>query len=241
MHTKTRSDQARYYLGEELALFEQARQWKRYWTGLIHPYMRGEILEVGAGTGSTLPYLYRDVYQRWVCLEPDHTLLQQLRSRIQAAGWAHCTVRQDVLGALPPDELFDAILYIDVLEHIKEDRQEMQQAATHLKPGGNLIILSPAYQWLFSPFDARIGHYRRYTKRSLESLMPAPLAPVMVRHIDSWGMVASLANAMLLRQSLPTPGQLRFWDSVLVPLSRFTDAFMGYQVGKSVLGVWRRI
>lgn len=46
---------------------------------------------------------------------------------------------------------FDTIIYIDVLEHIEDDREELNRAASHLRPGGHLIILSPAHQKLFTP------------------------------------------------------------------------------------------
>lgn len=71
------------------------------------------------------------------------------------------------LAALPRDSRFDTILYIDVLEHIADDRAELVEAARRLNPGGYLVVLSPAHQWLFTAFDAAIGHVRRYTAKSL--------------------------------------------------------------------------
>jgi 2-polyprenyl-3-methyl-5-hydroxy-6-metoxy-1,4-benzoquinol methylase len=42
---------------------------------------------------------------------------------------------------------------IDVLEHIEDDKSELARAVSHLRPGGRLVVLSPANQWLFSEFD----------------------------------------------------------------------------------------
>ena len=75
----------------------------------------------------------------------------------------HCQAITGTLASLDPEVKADTILYIDVMEHIAGDRQEMADAAARLRPGGHLIVLSPAHQWLFSPFDEAIGHYRRYT------------------------------------------------------------------------------
>jgi len=44
----------------------------------------------------------------------------------------------------------------------------------------------------------------------------------------------------LLQQSMPTPHQIRLWDRFLVPPSRVVDPLLGYRVGKTILGVWRR-
>ena len=61
---------------------------------------------------------------------------------------------------------FDCILYIDVLEHIEDDRAQIDAAARLVRGGGHVVILSPAHHWLFSEFDKSIGHFRRYNKGS---------------------------------------------------------------------------
>lgn len=57
-----------------------------------------------------------------------------------------------------------------MLEHIEADAAEMNKAAALLNPGGHIIVLSPAFQFLYNPFDKAIGHYRRYNKRMLKKL-----------------------------------------------------------------------
>jgi hypothetical protein len=44
----------------------------------------------------------------------------------------------------------------------------------------------------------------------------------------------------MLHQSMPTPGQIAVWDKGMVPLSRRLDPILGFHVGKSVLGIWKR-
>jgi hypothetical protein len=132
------------------------------------------------------------------------------------------------------------IVYIDVLEHIENDVDELSRAATLLKESGHLIVLSPAHQWLYTPFDREIGHYRRYSKKSLIEITPLRLRCVELRYLDSVGMLASLGNRLLLKSSMPTQGQINFWDKRLVPLSIFFDSLLQYRLGKSILGVWRK-
>ena len=105
---------------------------------------------------------------------------------------------------------------------------------------GHLISLSPAHLFLFSAFDSAIGHHCRYT-RSPRSLTPPALRPVCVRYLDSVGMLASLANAVLLREARPTVAQIRLWDRIKVPCSREVDPTPGYWLGKSLLCVWQRV
>jgi hypothetical protein len=57
--------------------------------------------------------------------------------------------------------------------------------------------------------------------------------------LDGVGLLASLANRIVLKSGAPTKSQIRFWDTCMVPLSRVVDPLLGYRVGKSIIGVWR--
>src|SRR4051812_12539991 len=192
------------YIGEELDLFAHATRWKEYWSGLLRPCLGAEVLEVGAGLGANTPLLYGPAQQRWVCLEPDPRLTVRLReSCTHLFSGERVEVRAGTVADLAPEERFDTILYIDVLEHIEDDGAELARAARHLRPAGRLIVLSPAHQFLFSPFDRAIGHCRRYSKKSLAAAGPASLTLEQLMMLDAAGLLASLANRLLLKQSLP--------------------------------------
>jgi hypothetical protein len=126
------------------------------------------------------------------------------------------------------------------LEHLDDDRGELKRASQFLNSGGRLIVLSPAHNWLFSPFDAAIGHRRRYTRQSLAAVAPPGIKRLALRYLDAAGLPTSLMNRLLLRQSMPTAKQLWFWDRYLIPISRVLDPVLAYRIGKSVLGVWAK-
>jgi 2-polyprenyl-3-methyl-5-hydroxy-6-metoxy-1,4-benzoquinol methylase len=65
---------------------------------------------------------------------------------------------------------FDAVLLLDVLEHLEHDRQTIEQGAALLKPGGIMICTVPAFQWLWSYWDTIHHHYRRYRRRQVGRL-----------------------------------------------------------------------
>jgi len=135
---------------------------------------------------------------------------------------------------------FDTILYVDVLEHIQDDYAELQRAAHLLIDNGVVIVLAPAHSFLFSAFDRQIGHYRRYDREALRAVCPAGLAIERMAYLDSMGMCASLANRLLLSNAMPTLPQIRFWDRVLVRMSRFADPIVFHHIGKSILAVMRK-
>jgi hypothetical protein len=229
------------YIGSELELFKEAVHWKSYYHKLIKNYLVGEVLEVGAGLGSTTQLLLSGNQKRWVCLEPDVTLLEHIKALIQQSQLPKiCEPRHGILQNLYGHELFDVILYIDVLEHIELDKSEMKLAAAHLKDEGKLIILAPAHQRLFSPFDHAIGHYRRYNKTMLFSIAPENLRCIKIMYLDCVGLFASLANRLLLRKKRPNKKQIFFWDRFMIPVSRKIDPVIGYSAGKSILGIWSK-
>lgn len=81
---------------------------------------------------------------------------------------------------------YDALILFDVIEHIESPPEFLASCLYHLKPGGYVFINVPALQSLYSKFDVAVGHYRRYTKQTLE----AELAKAGIRKVEDryWGM-----------------------------------------------------
>jgi SAM-dependent methyltransferase len=233
--------QHRPYEGEELELFAEARHWKSYWEEKVRPYVGRSVLEVGAGLGANTPYLLGPNQERWVCLEPDAVLAKRIPRRIEDHPQRGVVeVRTGFLAQYLAGESFDTILYIDVMEHVEDDRLEMKLALERLKPGGKLIVLSPAYPWLFSEFDRALGHYRRYTRASMQACAPEDARLVEMMSLDFFGLFATMLNRFVLHQSLANATQVHFWDRVLVPMSRWVDPVTRFSVGKSLVGIWER-
>jgi 2-polyprenyl-3-methyl-5-hydroxy-6-metoxy-1,4-benzoquinol methylase len=231
------------YVGTELELFARAHAWKEYVRSQIAPFIRGRVLEVGAGLGGTTRVLCTGSEIEWICLEPDPRLAAEAEQKIMAGDLpSNCRVVAGTTKRAEIEPGFDTVLYMDVLEHIADDRAEMARAAELLNPGGHVIVLAPAHQWLFTNFDAAIGHERRYTRSTLRRAADvADLREVRARYLDSVGLLASLGNKMLLQRSMPTARQIAFWDRILVRASRLLDPVSRFSVGKSVLLVSRRI
>jgi SAM-dependent methyltransferase len=229
------------YIGNELSLFSNAVRWKGYYSKQLGRFIRGRVLEVGAGIGETTSHLMKTgAASAWTCLEPDPVLSTCILEKVNNDSFTLNTeIITGTTADLPEDRKFDTILYIDVIEHIENDAEELSRAARHLEPGGHLIVLVPAHNFLFSPFDAAIGHYRRYNRKRLNEAKPAGLMRVYLRYLDSLGMLLSISNKLILRSSHPTRTQILFWDRFIVPLSRFTDLFSAYRLGKTLIGVWR--
>jgi SAM-dependent methyltransferase len=230
------------YIGDELTIFALAKNWKAYFAAALNPFIRGEVAEPGAGLGTTTLTLCDPAEKSsWLCVEPDRTMADGLLKSCAEGGLpARCAIHCGVLADLPPDKTFDTVIYIDVIEHIEDDQGEFETAAARLRPGGRVVVLAPAWQHLYSLFDKRIGHFRRYSRASLTALRAPGLRLETSFYLDSVGYFASLANCLLLKQDAPVKSQILLWDNVMVRASRVLDPLILRSIGRSVIAVWIR-
>ena len=238
---KVETQSAFAYSGNELEIFAKARNWKRYWRSFLRPYIGRNILDVGAGIGATISNLQSSPQESWTAVEPDRNLAQTIQDRIDKHEFL--VPPRLIIGTIKdvdPNSRFDTILYVDVLEHIERDRDELIHAAGLLEHGGRIVILAPAHQFLYSQFDRSIGHYRRYNRDTLLKLTPNAMHVEKLSYLDSLGLLASLANRVVLRQSLPSEAQIEFWDRCMVPISILTDRVTINLIGKTIVFVLRK-
>ena len=135
--------------------------------GILPP---AKVLDAGCGWGVTLDYLEKAGYQV-SGLDISRRALQQL-DRPYRTLYLH-----DILKPRPENaDRFDAVLALDVIEHIDDDNKAVRALGAFLGEGGVLIVSVPAMPELFSEFDAIQGHRRRYTLETLRSACDDPAA-----------------------------------------------------------------
>ena len=229
------------YSGTELELFSKAKNWKSYWRHFLTPYIGKNALDVGAGIGATIFNLQGSGIENWTAVEPDSRFAEVIAEKGKSGEFLVTPrIIVGILKDVPWNEKFDTIFYIDVLEHIENDAEELVTAASRLAPGGRIVILAPAHQFLFSEFDSAVGHHRRYNKKMLRSIVPSSTQIERLAYLDSAGLAASLANRILLHQSLPSISQVSVWDRYLVPVSTFLDRITLNKIGKSIVLILKK-
>ncbi len=121
---------------------------------LIQPH--GRIIDVGCGTGGLTHFLSADYDVTGV--EPSEDAIAFARKRFPSQKFIHGVAPKDV----PNFSQADAILLIEVLEHIEDDRAFVQELFSAMKPGAVLIMMAPADTSLWGPHDDAFEHFRRY-------------------------------------------------------------------------------
>lgn len=130
----------------------------------LPPSRDRRLLEIGCGTGGNLRLLSQHYTAMGVEIDPYAANL--------AAQRAGCEIRCGDLAAAMRETDFvpDAVLLLDVLEHVQDDRALLAQALALLPAGGLLLLTVPADQRLWSRHDEVLGHYRRYDRDSFAAL-----------------------------------------------------------------------
>jgi len=158
------------------------------------------------------------------------------------------------LGALPEDvplsrESYDAVLMLDVLEHLKYDRASVEVAASLLKAGGILICTVPAHMWLWTKFDEDHHHFRRYSRRQFRSLFAAPSIRLeLLSHLNAI-MFAPAAMWRILATKVFERDRARYlklppFNSVLSSMFAFERRLLGkvpMPLGLSFIAVARKV
>jgi SAM-dependent methyltransferase len=201
-------------------------------------HLHGRVLEVGAGTGT----ITRRILERFpdievIALEPAQNMFASLDAF--AALEARAAARRQTIGEFlaEGDGGFDAVLYVNVLEHIADDAKEVRLAADALRPGGALLVFGPALEFLYSELDHKAGHYRRYSIPTLRRIVEAVgLRIVTAEYFDVLGVVPYLVVYRWLRRPAISGSTVWGYDRLIVPASRLLQRGIGRPpMGKNIL------
>jgi phospholipid N-methyltransferase len=236
--TDTGSTDARSYPGRELEAMDFAENYHAWILEEIRPYLGRNVAEVGAGIGSISKLLLGESIDRLTAFEPSPDLFVSLEK--QAATDPRATAVNDYFSSRHSAAPFDSVVYLNVMEHIENDVEEMQNAFTGLKSGGHLLVFVPALQGLYSDFDKRIGHFRRYSRNVLETRAnKAGFTHPRIRYFDVAGIIPWYVNFVMLRNTMQS-GAVAVYDRVVVPVMKVVEKIVTPPIGKNLLMIARK-
>ena len=128
-----------------------------------------------------------------------------------------------------------------MLEHIKDDKNEILNAFKSIKKNGYLIINVPAYSHLYSKFDEDVGHHKRYEKEDIRFIFKSlKFKKLNLKYYDSIDYILSLLSKLTSSDyKLRFEQKIKVWDS-LIPISKIIDFLIGNLFGKSLLVILKK-
>lgn len=206
----------------------------------FEPYLKGTVAEVGAGSGNFSSHLLDKIEGKLIVIEPSEQMFPVLEKRFLGNPRIVCEKKYFEDIAPQYKDSFDSIVYVNVLEHVENDQRELSLAYDALKPGGTLCIFVPALQFLFSEYDASVGHYRRYHKNQLGKRMrDAGFEIRELKYFDIVGILPWLLLMKFLRLPL-APHSVLLYDQMIVPLMQKIESLVHPPIGKNLIVVGRK-
>lgn len=230
------------YGTDTLEVISEAKEFNQWMFQIIKPHCTGNILEIGSGIGNISQYFIEDGAN--ISLSDIETsyfplLKDKFAGKDNFKGVRLLDLSDKELDKKHPEliEAYDTIFALNVVEHIPDHEQAMKNALKMLRPGGKVVILVPAFQWLFNGFDEQLDHQRRYTRKSLTTLLEgAGFKVIHKQYYNAMGVLGWFVSGNIMKKKMIPGGQMKLYNS-LVPLWKVLDFFTKKIIGLSVVQV----
>lgn len=201
----------------EFAALAEARNYRIALFREFGVHLRGNVLEVGAGVGQMTEHLVRlPGVQRALAVEPDAAFCRRHRDNYPSH-----EILEGTVANVSPEDAWNAILSINVLEHIQDDKAELERYARLLhNRKGMLCLFVPARPEIYAPIDQDFGHFRRYTRSELRRKVTG--AGFVVQRLYYFNLVGYFAwwlNFCLLKKRAFERGKVRLFDRTIFPVT----------------------
>ncbi len=216
---------------------------ERYLTIACEERKDNTILNIGCGTGGTLPTLEKFGTVTNVDVSDDAiNFMKQHGYKVDKVGGIKLPYK---------DKSFHLVGSFDVLEHIEEDVEALKEWRRVLRPGGKIVLTVPAYQWLWSEHDVSLHHFRRHTVRSIrKKAQLAGLRPLRASYAIAFSLplVAGFRgiNKIMGRKTDSETSYVNVpnWVNVLFSKFLFAEAvghkYIRYPIGTTVVAILER-
>jgi hypothetical protein len=184
----------------------------------IHPYVKGNVLEIGSGIGNI------------------SSMFVNRRMTLSLSDYSdeYCDFLRKKFNSVP---YIKDVFKIDLVDKYFESTHA--HILGTFDTGGHLILLMPAYQVLYNRFDKELGHFRRHTRSTMNKLLSNDFEVIKTWHFNLAGIFGWWLFGSVLRRKIISKGQMNTYEK-LIPLFRFADWITLRRIGLSVIGVGRK-
>ena len=183
--------------------FVERRNLLRLWAACVPT--NSKVVDIGAGVGKQSLLLKNEFGFDVIAVEQSEYGSNQCNKN------GILTLQESATNLSLSDEIFDGVIAMDVLEHIKNDSKALAEISRVLKTDGKIFITVPAFQFMWSRHDEAVDHFRRYSKNEIRiKLETNGFNVIKIRYWNSllfpFTLVRRLFN--LGKSDLAMPGKL---------------------------------
>jgi 2-polyprenyl-3-methyl-5-hydroxy-6-metoxy-1,4-benzoquinol methylase len=222
-----------------------ANYFNRWMYDTIKPFCKGNILEIGSGVGNISEFFLHD-RARILLSDLREVYCESLREKFTDCSSLSGVVTMDLTDAEFDNKFrkyfdsFDSVFALNVVEHIFDDHLAISNCYKLLKPDGHLIILVPAYQWLYNNFDKELEHYRRYTRKRLETLfLTCDFKIHSSRYYNAAGIAGWFFSGKMQHHKIIPAKQILLFNKLVI-LFKLFDKLIFNSFGLSVITVGKK-
>lgn len=231
---------------EILDVISNANKFNHWMYETIAPFCGDEILEIGSGIGNISKFFLLEKNDiRLDLSDIRENYRDYLTKNVIKNHKNSSVINMDIVDPhfdeIHKNKLntYDTVFSLNVVEHIEDDKLALENAQKLLKKGGKLVILVPAYQWLYNDFDRTLEHYRRYTTSRLEKVFPSNMSIIHKQYFNAVGMAGWFFTGSILRKKSIPGGQMSLYNT-LVPIFKIIDKVILNSFGLSAIVVGQK-
>lgn len=221
-----------------LESMSQAKLYNKWTFGKFNEYLKGTILEVGCGIGNFTPDLSK--YGTVTAIDIDQQLIEKFRNQKNSKislGFGDIEKGefffQNKRSFL--DKTFDTIVCLNVLEHIQNDIQALENIHKLLKKDGHLILLVPIYSFLYGEIDKSVGHFRRYNpEQLLKKMQDAGYTIISNRKLNFLGAIGWFIAGRIFKNKHIEGNKIQLFN-ILSPVFLLAENLIEPIIGTSIL------
>lgn len=218
-----------------------AIHYRRWLFSQVEAWTGQRILEIGAGIGNYTEFITDR--EKVVCLELHPDAYEHLKERY--AGVSNILVLQGDVADPGIRSLethnFDSAMCLNVLEHVEDDVLALKNIWHTLQVNGRLLLIVPAIPEIHGSVDQSLGHFRRYTRKTLRTAIGASKFQLEKLHyMNSLGILGWLLNNRIVKRQEESPTQIAFYSRYVVPWLSALESLVHPPIGLSLVCIARK-
>lgn len=206
----------------------------------IKPFLKGNILEIGSGRGNYSKIIINSFPQNRIILSDiSENYVKDLKKQFESSNVVAVKLNLEKKGDFEKiNTNIDSAFALNVMEHIENDIDAMNNLYEKLNKGGTFTILVPAHKFLYNCIDKSVGHYRRYTRKDLlKKVSQTKFKVKKLFYFNALPILGWYWSGNILKKDILSKNNMRLFDT-LVPLLRFIEKYiLRKKIGMSLVAV----